>query len=107
MSKAKGSTIQVNTTAVRNAVTTLNTLNNDMDSSFSSVTKAISNLDSNWDGSAASKAISKFNEMKSNFMGNGGRKAVMKQYIDFLAKAVADDYDSTETANTNLSNLFK
>lgn len=104
---AGGSVIQVNTTAVRNTVTTLTTLNNGMDQAFDSVTHAMSSLNSNWDGSASSKAMSKFNRMKSDFMGNGGRKAVMRQYIEFLAKVVADDYDTTENTNTSLANLFK
>lgn len=102
-----GSAIQVNTNNVRNAVNTLTTLNNGMDKSFNSVTQAMSNLNSSWDGTASSKAMSKFNKMKNDFMGSGGRKAVMHQYIDFLAKVVADDYDTTESANTSLANLFK
>lgn len=106
-SSASGIGIHVNTDTVRNTVTTLTTLNRDMDNSFSNVAAAISNLDNNWDGTAASKAIPKFNKIKSDFMGSSGRNAVMKQYIDFLSKVVADDYDATETTNTSLSNLFK
>lgn len=106
-SSTSGIGIHVNTDTVRNTVTILTTLNGDMDNSFSSVASAISNLDNNWDGTAASKAIPEFNKIKSNFMGSSGRKAVMKQYIDFLSKIVADDYDATETTNTSLSNLFK
>ena len=106
-SNAGGSAIQVNTTNVRNAANTLTTLNNGMDKSFESVAQAMSTLDSSWDGSASSKAISNFNKMKNEFMGSCGRKAVMNQYINFLTKTVANDYDATETANTSLASLFK
>lgn len=106
-SAAGGSTIRVNTSVVRNTVNTLSKLNNDMDQSFNTVNQAMTKLNNTWDGSAASKAMTKFNRMKGEFMGSGGRKAVMNQYISFLTKAVADDYDVTETANTSLANLFK
>ena len=106
-SGAGASTIKVDTTAVRNAVTTLTTLNNDMDKAFDNVKSAMSKLDSNWDGTASSKAISNFNKLKNDFMGANGRKAVMKTYISFLTSAVATDYENTETTNTNLGSLFK
>ncbi len=102
-----GSAIQVNTAKVRSAVNTLTNLNNDMDKSFESVNKTMSSLNASWDGTASSAAMSKFNSLKNAFMGSSGRKAVMHQYISFLSKAVADDYDTTEAANTSLSNLFK
>ena len=111
MAKSKGSagasTIKVDTSAVRNAVTTLTSLNNDMDKAFDNVKSAMSKLDSNWDGSASSKAISKFNKIKNDYLGTSGRKAVMNTYIIFLSSAVATDYEATESTNTSLGSLFK
>lgn len=111
MAKSKGSagasTIKVDTSAVRNAVTTLTSLNNDMDKAFDNVKSAMSKLDSNWDGTASSKAMSKYNKIRNDFMGTSGRKAVMNTYIKFLSSVVATDYEATETTNTNLANLFK
>lgn len=107
INKSAGSDIKVNTTAVRTAMNTLTSLNNSMEKDFDAVKRAMSKLDSSWDGSASSKAISKFNSIKSNYCGSNGRKAVMNTYVKFLSGTVAADYETTEGVNTNLANLFK
>lgn len=101
------SVIDVNTQNVRNCADTLTNINNNIEKCFSNVTKALNKLDGSWDSKASSKAISKFNKIKSDFCGETGRKAIMNNYIKFLQNAVAADYESTEQANTNLSELFK
>ena len=100
-------TIMVNTGNVRTAVSTLTGINNGLETDFTNVINAINKLDSQWDGNASAKAISKFNKIKSDFCGSNGRKAIMNNYIKFLCDAVAIDYDATEQTNTSLSELFK
>ena len=104
---SSSTTITVDTNQVRNAADTLKGINNRMDSDFSSVVNAINKVNGSWDGTASNKAISKFNKIKREFMGSSGRKAVMNNFIKFLCSAVAIDYDATETANTELSSMFR
>lgn len=100
-------TIRVDTDKVRNTVSTVNTINNNLERDFDAVVKAVNKLDMAWDGKASSKTISRFNSMKSNFCGASGRKAVMQNYLKFLSDAVAIGYETTEGTNTKLSELFK
>ena len=99
--------ITVDTNKVRATVTSVNTINNNLEKDFNAVVNAISKLDSSWDGSASAKAISKFNKIKSDYCGSSGRKAVMQNYLKFLSDAVAIGYETTESTNTKLSGLFK
>ena len=109
MSKKASSngTIRVDTNKVRATVTAVNTINDNLEKDFNTVIKAMSKLNSSWDGSASSKAISKFNKIKSDYCGSSGRKAVMQNYLKFLSDAVAIGYETTEGTNTKLSDLFK
>ena len=100
--------IKVDTGAVKRAVTALQSINRNIDTDFNSVQSAMNKLNSSWSGSAASKANDKFNTIKKNFIGsNGGRHKVMDSYIKFLSDAVAIDYETTESVNTKLSEMFK
>ena len=104
---ALGNDIQVDTNLVRSSVTSLDGINNNLESAFDSVIKSVNKLNSSWEGSASSKAISKFNKIKSDFCGASGRKAIMQSYIKFLSDAVATGYEATEDTNIKLSELFK
>lgn len=107
-----GSKIKINTTAVRNIVTDLESLNDKMESDFDIIASEVSNLHRGCNSSAMTKASSKFNSFKAKCKGSSGRRAVMKQYTLFLRESVAAGYESTENkntdkANTNLAELFK
>lgn len=104
---ASNGIIKVDTNKVKNTVTTVNTINNNLEKEFKNVTDAVTKLNSSWDGTASSKAISKFNKIKSECCGASGRKAVVQNYLKFLSDAVAIGYETTEEANTKLSDLFK
>lgn len=103
-----GDQINVDTGVVRDTVRSLQTINKNIDNDFNSVTSAMNKLNGTWSGSAANKANDKFNNIKKKFTGpNGGRRKVMDTYIQFLAEAVAMDYETTESVNTKLSDMFK
>lgn len=106
-SSGAGGIIKINTQSVRSAASTLKSINNSIEADFVQVQRAMSILDDSWDGSASRKAISHFNKLKADFCGSNGRKAVMDNYIRFLEKTVAQDYETTENTNINLSELFK
>ncbi len=104
-----GTTVNINTEVVHTTANTLVNLNNGMDTDFEKVITAISALDSNWNGSAATAAISKFNSIKSSYYVNPStsRKAVMNSYINFLRGNVAMNYECTEKMNISLADQFK
>lgn len=106
-SSSNDSNIKVNTTKINAAISTLTSLNNGMETDFDSIVTAVSKMDSSWDGTASSKAISKFNKLKADCKGSSGRKAVMNQYIKFLTNNVMTDYETTEKTNTDFASMFK
>lgn len=100
-------TISINTNKVLEAATTLQTINNRIDSDFEMVNHAINRMNASWDGAAGSSAESEFNKIKGSCFGSDGRKAVMNNYINFLNGDVATNYEATENTNAQLSSLFK
>lgn len=97
--------LKVNTDAVVTAAGNLRSLNNQIRNDFPGVQTAISQLDSSWDGSAATSAISKFNEIKSKF--SDARYNVIENYVNFLLQQVGEGYTQTEDANKTLADQFK
>lgn len=106
-SSSNNGIIKVDTDKVRTVVTDVDKINNNLEKSFESVINSVRNLDASWDSSASSKAITKFNKIKSDFCGPSGRKAVVQNYLKFLSNSVAIGYETTEGTNTKLSELFK
>ncbi|MBR2589506.1 MAG: hypothetical protein IKE65_01120 [Clostridia bacterium] len=100
--------VSINTGAVEVAVRTLSTINRRFDTDFNSAQSSMNSLKATWSSSAANKAIDKFNKMKQTYVGpEGQRSMVMEQYIKFLAEAVDIGYETTESENKKLSELFK
>lgn len=99
------SKMQVNTEAVVTAAWNLKGLNNQIRNDFSAMQSAISQLDGSWDGSAATSAISKFNEIKSKFY--DARYKVVDNYANFLLRQVGEAYTQTEKAHKSLADAFK
>ena len=66
---------------------------------------AVTQLDNCWDGSAATAAISKFNEIKSKFF--DARYNVLDNYVNFLLQQVGEGYTQTEDTNVSLADQFK
>lgn len=79
--------------------------NNQMHENFSSLQNAITRLDNSWEGSAATAAIKKFNEIKSDF--KQARYTVLDNYVSFLLQQVGAGYTQTEEANKSLADQFK
>lgn len=99
------SDLKINTDAVVAAANNIKNCNNQIRENFSSVQTALSCLDKCWEGSAASYAIGKFNEMKSKFP--DARYSVLDNYVKYLLQLVGEGYIQSEEANISLADQFK
>ncbi len=97
--------LKVSTEVVVAAAGNLRTLNNQIRNEFSGVQTAISRLDGGWEGSAATNAISKFNEVKTKYPEE--RYKVIENYVNFLLQQVGEGYTQTEDVNKSLADAFK
>lgn len=97
--------LKVNVDAVVASANNIKQCNNQMRDNFPSVQSAITRLDNNWEGSAATATISKFNEIKSKF--SDSRYNVMDNYVNFLLQQVGEGYTQTESVNKSLADQFK
>ena len=97
--------LKINTDSVVTAATNIKAINGQIRDGFSSVQKAITQLDNSWDGSAATNSIGKFNELKSKFP--QARYNVVDNFVNFLLQQVGEGYVQTEEANKSLADAFK
>ena len=97
--------LKINTDAVVSAANNIKLYNTQMRDDFSDVQTAITQLDSVWEGSAATAAIGKFNELRSTYA--DARYNVLDNYVNFLLQQVGEGYTQTETVNVSLADQFK
>lgn len=97
--------LKINTDAVVTAAGNIKLYNTQIRDGFPNIQTAITQLDNSWDGSAATSAISKFNEIKSKFF--DARYNVLDNYVNFLLQQVGEGYTQTEDTNVSLANQFK
>lgn len=97
--------LKINTDSVVTAATNIKRMNGQIRDDFSSVQRAMTQLDNAWDGAAANNAIGRFNELKSGFP--DARYNVVDNYANFLLQQVGEGYVQTEETNKSLADLFK
>lgn len=97
--------LKINTDTAVTAAGNIKLYNTQMRDNFPNVQTAITQLDNCWDGSAATVAISKFNEIKSKFF--DARYNVLDNYVNFLLQQVGEGYTQTEDTNVSLADQFK
>ncbi len=97
--------LKINTDSAVTAATHIKTINGQIRDGFSNVQNAITQLDNAWDGSAATNAIGKFNEIKSTFP--EARYNVVDNFVNFLLQQVGEGYVQTEETNKSLADAFK
>lgn len=97
--------LKINTDTAVAAAKTIQSYNTQMRDGFQNVEKAVSRLDAEWDGSAATAAINKFNEIRNNFC--DARYNVLDNYVNFLYQQIGEGYIQTETVNKSLADQFK
>lgn len=97
--------LKINTDSAVTAARNIGNINKQIRDGFSSVHSAIKQLDSSWDGSASTKAIRKFSEIKQKY--SDARFNVVDNYVKFLLQQVGQGYEQTEQANKSLADAFK
>lgn len=97
--------LKVNTEAAVTAAKNIQMYNNQMRDQFATMQNAINRLDNSWEGSAATAAIAKFNEMRAKFC--DVRYQVLDNYVNFLFQQVGEGYTQTENTNVSLADQFK
>ena len=97
--------LKINTDAVVTVAENIKLYNTQMRDDFTSVQRAINQLNNVWDGSASTVVINKFNEIIKNF--GEARYNELDNYVKFLLEQVGEGYTQTEEANKSLADLFK
>ena len=97
--------LKINTVAAVTAANNIKLYNTQIRDNFSNVQAAMTRLDNSWEGSAATAAISKFNEIKSKYP--TARYKVLDNYVNFLLQQVGEGYTQTENVNVSLADQFK
>ena len=97
--------LKVETDAVVSCANTIQTINKSINTKFNNLQRPINRMDSAWNGSASSRAISKFNKIKNDFY--QPRYDVLQNYSNFLLQMVGEGYIETEDTNVSLADRFK
>lgn len=97
--------IKIDTAKVVNTASRITTINQQIDTEFERMEKAIAHLNNCWQSRASDAVIGRFHSIKHSF--KDSRFQVMQNYSKFLVQQVSDGYNKTETVNTNLADAFK
>ena len=97
--------LKIDVAAVVRTAGNIKLYNTQMRDDFTSVQRAINQLNNVWDGSASTVVINKFNEIIKNF--GEARYNELDNYVKFLLEQVGEGYTQTEEANKSLADLFK
>jgi len=95
----------VNTKDVMTLASTVEITNNKIADAADEVIAAMNRLYGSWDGASASAVVSLFNNIKDNCI--EAQRSCVAEYARFLRERVALGYETVETQNTSLSELFK
>ena len=99
------SRMHVNTAGIAASAGRLTKTNENIRDSFADVRKAISKLDSSWDGAASEFAVSKFHEIDKEC--SQRRYDAVKENIDYLNRIINPGFVATESKNASLADMFK
>lgn len=101
--------IKIDTQIVSDVADKIASYNQEIDNEFEPVKNAINNLSCNWSGSASEQAMTKFNQIKSQYVENSetSRFKVIDNYVKVLKQSVGIGYEKAEDVNTQLAEAFK
>ena len=100
-----GNSIRVNTDQVAQIASNLENLNKRLRAELDNSKATVKQLSNIWEGEAAEKTISSFDEFSAKYFQN--YEDVIAQYVQFLRNNVEAGYFETETANIGLADAFK
>lgn len=101
---AKSDKLIVNAEGIIATAEKLRTVNNNINNSFDTLKKRMSQFESNWNSAAGEQART---VMYRLFKGNESRSAVIKNYVNMLEQQVSEGYVNTENVNTSIADMFK
>ena len=100
-----GNSIRISTDQVTQITQTIENLNNKLTDELNNSRNVVQQLSTIWQGEAAQTTIDSYNAFAEKYFQNYAD--VIKQYVTFLRKNVAQGYFETETGNTGLGETLK
>ena len=94
----------VNTDRITSSANKLRTVNNTINSEFSTLKNKAKQLDTNWKSAAGETARTTMYQLFNN---GEIRSKVLQNYINMLEQQVNPGYTGAETVNTKLADKFK
>lgn len=100
-----GNSIRISTDQVTQIAQTIENLNNKLTDELNNSRNVVQQLSTIWQGEAAQTTIDSYNAFAEKYFQNYAD--VIKQYVTFLRKNVAQGYFETEIGNTGLGETLK
>lgn len=100
-----GNSIRISTDQVTQIAQTIENLNNQLTDELNNSQNVVQQLSTIWQGEAAQTTIDSYNAFAEKYFQNYAD--VIKQYVTFLRKNVAQDYSGTEIDNIGLGETLK
>lgn len=100
-----GNSIRISTDQVTQIAQTIENLNNKLTDELNNSQNVVQQLSTIWQGEAAQTTIDSYNAFAEKYFQNYAD--VIKQYVTFLRKNVAQGYFETERGNTGLGETLK
>jgi Uncharacterized protein conserved in bacteria len=97
--------IRVNTAQVAQIASNIESLNKKLSEELVTSQSAVKGLSATWEGEAAQATIAAFDSFASKYFQS--YYDVIDNYVKFLRVNVETGYFDTETANSNISDVFK
>ena len=100
-----GNSIRVNTDQVEQIAAELESLNTKLKETLEESKATIVGLESQWEGEAAQETMKAYNEFAAKYFQS--YEDIIKEYVLFLRRNVAEGYFETETTNIGLADAFR
>ena len=97
--------IKISTQEVRSTATRVRTLNGSLNDRLKEIQSQMTSLKSSWQSEGSEAIQSKFQAAANKYFSE--YQKVVESYSKFLEQAVAEGYETTETAITGNANAFK
>lgn len=98
-------TIRISTDQVDAIAASIEASNKKLKLTLEDSQASIKSLSSTWQGEASQATIAAYDAFAANYFENYYN--IIDSYVKFLRQNVSADYQTTETANTNLADAFK
>ena len=97
--------IQINTEVVAATAEQIDIINKTIRDELTNIDIAIRTLQQNWEGTAASSCVNKYEYIKKNF--SDSRFSVVDGVVSFMRIQVGEGYEKTEKTVSSAASAFK